>query len=156
MFLYAHAQVLRWYGFYKEAVNESAQENYRVRKVVVLYYLEDDSCQVVEPREDNSGLPQVGFNASVCMTDQPLGPWPIDQTPVVCLTLLILVSLLWHYVLPVTAYSCVQGERTSGLPLGVLSWGKQYLCLHGCVFWCQGSSAGSRVMHLPCFWRWLA
>lgn len=52
-------QVLRWYGYFKEAVTESAVENYRVRKVVIFFYLEDNSCQVVEPKEDNSGLPQV-------------------------------------------------------------------------------------------------
>ena len=40
-------------------MTESPTENYRVRKVVVLFYLEDNSCQVVEPKEDNSGLPQV-------------------------------------------------------------------------------------------------
>ena len=51
--------MLRWYGYFKEAVTESPTENYRVRKVVVLFYLEDNSCQVVEPKEDNSGLPQV-------------------------------------------------------------------------------------------------
>ena len=52
-------QVLRWYGYFKEAVTESAVENFRVRKVVIFFYLEDNSCQVVEPKEDNSGLPQV-------------------------------------------------------------------------------------------------
>ena len=52
-------QVLRWYGYFKETVTESAVENYRVRKVVIFFYLEDNSCQVVEPKEDNSGLPQV-------------------------------------------------------------------------------------------------
>ena len=52
-------QVLRWYGYFKEAVTESAVENFRVRKVVMFFYLEDNSCQVVEPKEDNSGLPQV-------------------------------------------------------------------------------------------------
>ncbi|KAL0036647.1 hypothetical protein WJX79_003886 [Trebouxia sp. C0005] len=51
-------KVLRWYGYFKEAVTESAVENYRVRKVVIFFYLEDNSCQVVEPKEDNSGLPQ--------------------------------------------------------------------------------------------------
>ena len=51
--------MLRWYGYFKEAVTESAVENYRVRKIVVFFYLEDNSCQVVEPKEDNSGLPQV-------------------------------------------------------------------------------------------------
>ncbi len=65
-------QVLRWYGYFKEAVTESAVENYRVRKVVIFFYLEDNSCQVVEPKEDNSGLPQV---------TPPLGPQPCHHTP---------------------------------------------------------------------------
>eukprot|EP00746_Dinoflagellata_sp_MGD_P074116 gnl/MRDRNA2_/MRDRNA2_29981_c0_seq1.p1 gnl/MRDRNA2_/MRDRNA2_29981_c0~~gnl/MRDRNA2_/MRDRNA2_29981_c0_seq1.p1 ORF type:complete len:762 (+),score=175.42 gnl/MRDRNA2_/MRDRNA2_29981_c0_seq1:63-2288(+) len=50
--------VLRFYGFFKEAVVETNLENYRVRKCVILYYLEDDTCQVNEPRQDNSGIPQ--------------------------------------------------------------------------------------------------
>jgi len=29
-----------------------------VRKVVIYYYLEDDTCAVTEPRQDNSGIPQ--------------------------------------------------------------------------------------------------
>ena len=65
-------QVLRWYGYFKEAVTESAVENYRVRKVVIFFYLEDNSCQVVEPKEDNSGLPQV---------TPPLCPQPCHHTP---------------------------------------------------------------------------
>ena len=58
-FSIVYLQVLRWYGYFKEAVTESPTENHRVRKVVVLFYLEDNSCQVVEPKEDNSGIPQV-------------------------------------------------------------------------------------------------
>lgn len=50
--------VLRYNGYFKEAVVETNLENYRVRKVVVYYYLEDDTCQITEPRQDNSGLPQ--------------------------------------------------------------------------------------------------
>eukprot|EP00931_Biecheleriopsis_adriatica_P081642 TRINITY_DN54_c0_g1_i2.p1 TRINITY_DN54_c0_g1~~TRINITY_DN54_c0_g1_i2.p1 ORF type:complete len:770 (+),score=180.35 TRINITY_DN54_c0_g1_i2:78-2312(+) len=50
--------VLRFYGYFKEAVVETNLENYRVRKVVVMYYLEDDTCQVNEPKQDNSGIPQ--------------------------------------------------------------------------------------------------
>lgn len=38
---------------------ESNIENHRVRKVVVYYYLEDGSMHVAEPKQDNSGLPQV-------------------------------------------------------------------------------------------------
>merc|ERR1719160_802711 len=50
--------VLRFFGFFKEAVVETNLENYRVRKCTILYYLEDDTCQINEPRQDNSGLPQ--------------------------------------------------------------------------------------------------
>ena len=50
--------VLRLNGYFKEAVVETNLENYRARKVTVYYYLEDDTCQIVEPRQDNSGIPQ--------------------------------------------------------------------------------------------------
>jgi len=50
--------VLRFYGFFKEAVVETNLENYRVRSVTVYYYLEDDTCQIIEPKQDNSGIPQ--------------------------------------------------------------------------------------------------
>ncbi len=53
------AQVLRFYGYFKESVVESNIENHRIRKVVLYYYLEDDSMHVAEPRQDNSGIPQV-------------------------------------------------------------------------------------------------
>jgi Ca2+-binding EF-hand superfamily protein len=49
--------VLRFYGFFKEAVVETNLENFRVRKCVIFYYLEDDTAQINEPRQDNSGLP---------------------------------------------------------------------------------------------------
>ena len=42
-------------------------ENFRVRKVIILFYLEDNSCQVVEPKEDNSGLPQVCIHTQSCL-----------------------------------------------------------------------------------------
>lgn len=52
-------QVLRFFGFFIEPVLHSPVETHRVRKVEVLYYLNDDSLQVVEPRDDaNSGLMQ--------------------------------------------------------------------------------------------------
>merc|ERR1712054_389175 len=53
--------VLRFFAYYKEAVHESRMENYRVRKVTVLYYLEDNTVQVNEPKEENSGIPQGQF-----------------------------------------------------------------------------------------------
>lgn len=51
-------KVLRFYGYFKEGIVESNLENMRVRKVVVYYYLEDDTMHVSEPRIDNSGIPQ--------------------------------------------------------------------------------------------------
>jgi hypothetical protein len=50
--------VLRFNGYFKEAVVETNLENYRVRKVIIYYYLEDDTCQISEPKQDNSGIPQ--------------------------------------------------------------------------------------------------
>lgn len=54
-------KVLRFFGFFKEAVPESNMENYRIRKTILYYYLEDDSMHLAEPREDNSGIPQGVF-----------------------------------------------------------------------------------------------
>lgn len=51
--------MLRFYGYFKEAITESNMENFRVRKIVLYYYLEDGSMQVAEPKQDNSGIPQV-------------------------------------------------------------------------------------------------
>mmetsp|Transcript_14920 Transcript_14920/g.34005 ORF Transcript_14920/g.34005 Transcript_14920/m.34005 type:complete len:747 (-) Transcript_14920:184-2424(-) len=49
---------LRFYGYFKEAVVEANLENWRVRRIVLYYHLDDDSCHVVEQKQDNSGMPQ--------------------------------------------------------------------------------------------------
>ena len=54
-------KVLRFFGYFQENVNESRLENYRIRKVVVYYYLSDDTIYVVEPKIENSGIPQGVF-----------------------------------------------------------------------------------------------
>ncbi|KAG1675125.1 hypothetical protein FOA52_003348 [Chlamydomonas sp. UWO 241] len=51
-------KVLRFYGYFKETVPESRMENHRVRKIILYYYLEDDSMHMAEPKTDNSGIPQ--------------------------------------------------------------------------------------------------
>ncbi|XP_066554744.1 EF-hand domain-containing protein 1 isoform X1 [Amia ocellicauda] len=51
-------KVLRFDGYFQQEVLGSPDEQYRVRPVVVFYYLEDDSMAVVEPAQENSGLPQ--------------------------------------------------------------------------------------------------
>ena len=42
-------QVLRFFGYFEEEVPYSPQEAWRVRRVVVLHFLEDGTTQVVEP-----------------------------------------------------------------------------------------------------------
>lgn len=54
-------QVLRFYGFFKESVVESSLENYRVRKLDIFFYLEDNSVSINEPKQTNSGIPQGAF-----------------------------------------------------------------------------------------------
>ena len=56
-------KVLRFFGYFQEHVNEDPAANSRVRKVVFLYYLEDDTMQISEPKQDNSGLPEVGLHS---------------------------------------------------------------------------------------------
>jgi hypothetical protein len=50
-------QVLRFFGYFKESVVESRLETERLRKLVVFFYLEDNSLSMLEPRQENSGLP---------------------------------------------------------------------------------------------------
>eukprot|EP01107_Rhizomastix_libera_P007530 TRINITY_DN2246_c0_g1_i1.p1 TRINITY_DN2246_c0_g1~~TRINITY_DN2246_c0_g1_i1.p1 ORF type:complete len:617 (+),score=136.01 TRINITY_DN2246_c0_g1_i1:18-1868(+) len=51
-------QVLRFEAFFKEPVVESQKESYRVRKVALNFFLEDDTMSVTEPKIQNSGLGQ--------------------------------------------------------------------------------------------------
>jgi hypothetical protein len=51
-------QVLLFYGYFKEGVSESPDENYRVRKCEIFYYLADGSLHISEPKVVNSGIPQ--------------------------------------------------------------------------------------------------
>lgn len=44
---------------------EARDETYRVRKCNIYFYLEDDTMQVVEPENKNSGIPQ-GDTVFVC------------------------------------------------------------------------------------------
>ncbi|XP_073481249.1 EF-hand domain-containing protein 1 isoform X1 [Aquarana catesbeiana] len=54
-------KVLKFEGYFQETVPISQDEHYRVRRVCVYYYLEDDSISVVEPPVENSGIPQGTF-----------------------------------------------------------------------------------------------
>lgn len=54
-------QVLRFYGYFKESVDESKIENARIRKVILYYYLVDDTIEITEPKESDSGIVQGSF-----------------------------------------------------------------------------------------------
>lgn len=54
-------QVLRFYGFFQEAVVERPDENSRYRHVSIMYFMEDGTIRMSEPRVENSGIPQGSF-----------------------------------------------------------------------------------------------
>lgn len=51
-------RVLRFYAYFQESVQERREEKYRIRRVNIYFYLEDDSVHVSEPKTQNSGIPQ--------------------------------------------------------------------------------------------------
>eukprot|EP01018_Ginkgo_biloba_P008716 Gb_07640 [translate_table: standard] len=54
-------QVLRFFCYFKEPVIERRDENFRVRRCTIYFYLEDGSLHISEPRQDNSGIVQGTF-----------------------------------------------------------------------------------------------
>lgn len=54
-------KVLRFNCYFNEHINESAFENYRIRKCDIFYYLDDDTIHINEVKEENSGIPQGYF-----------------------------------------------------------------------------------------------
>jgi hypothetical protein len=54
-------QVLRFSAYFQEPVHESPKETFRVRQCVIFFYLEDGTMMVVEPKVENSGIPQGTF-----------------------------------------------------------------------------------------------
>ncbi|XP_058391669.1 EF-hand domain-containing family member C2 isoform X1 [Diceros bicornis minor] len=54
-------QVLSFDAYLEDEVADKSQENYRIRRYKIYFYLEDDTIQVNEPELKNSGLPQGTF-----------------------------------------------------------------------------------------------
>jgi len=54
-------QVLRFYAFFQESISERPDENSRYRQCVIMYYMEDGTIRISEPRQENSGIPQGTF-----------------------------------------------------------------------------------------------
>ena len=51
-------QVLRFYTYFVEDVVGQRLEDERLRRCYLLFFLEDESMQVIEPQLTNSGIPQ--------------------------------------------------------------------------------------------------
>ncbi|KRX06660.1 hypothetical protein PPERSA_13139 [Pseudocohnilembus persalinus] len=57
-YVYMDRQTLRFYGYFQESVCESNLESYRVRNVIIYYYLDDNTISMIEPKQMNSGINQ--------------------------------------------------------------------------------------------------
>ncbi|KAJ6636335.1 EF-hand domain-containing protein 1 [Pseudolycoriella hygida] len=49
---------LTFKAFFKQSVPESGQEHYRIRFVNIMYFMDDDTMTVIEPKVENCGFPQ--------------------------------------------------------------------------------------------------
>lgn len=54
-------EVLCFHSYFKEAMHERENENFRVRKVKIMFYREDGSISCTEAKFQNSGMPQGAF-----------------------------------------------------------------------------------------------
>jgi hypothetical protein len=50
--------VLKFNAYFQEPVVEDPNENFRVRKCIIYYYLDDDTIHIIESKIENSGIPQ--------------------------------------------------------------------------------------------------
>jgi len=71
---------LRFYGYFKESVVESRLENFRIRKLIVYYFLEDRSIMITEPKMVNSGTPQGAFLKRQLVIKQDGSGMPFEPT----------------------------------------------------------------------------
>jgi len=54
-------QVLRFNAYFQEVVHENPKESFRIRECNILFYLEDGTMMVSEPKIENSGIKQGTF-----------------------------------------------------------------------------------------------
>ena len=71
---------MRFYGYFKESVVESRLENYRIRKLIIYYFLEDRSIMITEPKQVNSGTPQGAFLKRQMVIKQDGSQLPFEPT----------------------------------------------------------------------------
>ena len=73
-------------------MHEKREEQYRVRKCIILFYLEDDTIQVNEPQVENSGIPQ-GEDSVKCDVPNQL---TLSNNPTVLIS--ICNSMIWSAI----------------------------------------------------------
>ena len=78
--MYLKLQVLRFFGYFKESVVESRLENFRIRKLIIYYFLEDRSILMVEPKMVNSGTMQGSFLNRQMVLKQDGSDMPFEPT----------------------------------------------------------------------------
>ncbi|TMW63152.1 hypothetical protein Poli38472_002093 [Pythium oligandrum] len=61
-------QVLRFYGYFQEPVEELGRRIQRIRRVVIFFYLSDRAISISEPRVANSGIAQGEFMKRTVLT----------------------------------------------------------------------------------------
>lgn len=71
---------MRFFGYFKESVVESRLENYRIRKLIIYYFLEDRSIMITEPKQVNSGTPQGAFLKRQMVIKQDGSSMPFEPT----------------------------------------------------------------------------
>jgi hypothetical protein len=59
---------------------ESRLENYRIRKIIIYYFLEDRSVMITEPKMVNSGTPQGAFLKRQMIIKQDGSDCPFEPT----------------------------------------------------------------------------
>jgi len=48
---------LKFTGFFKESCVETSLESSRIRNVKIYFYLDDNAIEIIEPKQENSGIP---------------------------------------------------------------------------------------------------
>lgn len=72
--------MLRFFGYFKESVVESRLENFRIRRLIIYYFLEDRSIMIAEPKQTNSGTPQGTFLKRQTLIKQDGSKMPFEPT----------------------------------------------------------------------------
>ncbi len=73
--------MLRWFAYFRESVGDTCgPDQQRVRRVAIHYYLVDDTLDVCEPHQGDSGIMQACHLGSACL--RSVADWHSSVPPV--------------------------------------------------------------------------